>query len=146
MADLRIVIAVRQHHPQRAALQPLFPGRVVGHLGEIPDAHDAAPVRAIRGRITVCLYHCRPPKRGSRGNDTAPALDFRFRGNDASAIDHRHPPAITVNKSGEFFDKSLTAAPNPEMAGIGDQFDPDAGDSRSANSRRVSVARDHGAG
>ena len=39
VADLRIVIAVRQHDPQRAALQPLLPGRVVGHFREIPDAH-----------------------------------------------------------------------------------------------------------
>jgi UDP-glucose 6-dehydrogenase len=43
MADLGVVIGVRQHDPQRTALQPLFPGRVVGHLGEIPDAHDAVP-------------------------------------------------------------------------------------------------------
>ena len=35
----RIEIAVGQHHPQRAALEALRPGGVIGHLGKIPDSH-----------------------------------------------------------------------------------------------------------
>ena len=42
VADLRVVVAVRQHDAQRAALQAFLPGRVIGHFREIPDAHRAA--------------------------------------------------------------------------------------------------------
>src|SRR6516162_11916507 len=41
MPDLRIVIAIGQYDPQRAALQPFFPGRMIGHLREVPDAHGS---------------------------------------------------------------------------------------------------------
>jgi hypothetical protein len=44
--DLRVGICIREDDPQRAALQPLFPGRVIGHLGEIPDSHR--PLLAMR--------------------------------------------------------------------------------------------------
>ena len=44
---LRVELLVRQHDPQGAAFQAFFPGRVVGHLGEIPCAHGGAP--GVRG-------------------------------------------------------------------------------------------------
>src|SRR5260370_16896859 len=37
LPDLRVEIAVRQNHPQRATLQTLFPSGVVGHFREVPD-------------------------------------------------------------------------------------------------------------
>src|SRR6201987_979676 len=47
MPDLRIVIAIGQYDPQRAALQPFLPGRVVGHLREVPDAHGFLPLTGL---------------------------------------------------------------------------------------------------
>ena len=40
-ADFWIEVAVRQHNPQRPALQSLLPGGVIGHLREVPDAHGS---------------------------------------------------------------------------------------------------------
>src|SRR5262249_35556631 len=44
VSDLRIKVAVRQHYPQRAALQSLLPSRVVSHFREVPDAHGLSPL------------------------------------------------------------------------------------------------------
>src|SRR5262249_32337143 len=41
MADLGVEVAARQHDPQRPPFQTLFPGRVIGHFREIPDAHGS---------------------------------------------------------------------------------------------------------
>src|SRR3981081_1878354 len=43
MTDLRIVMGVGQHNTQGASLQPFVPGRVIGHLREVPDTHPLAP-------------------------------------------------------------------------------------------------------
>ena len=39
VADVRIEVAVGQDDAERAALQARFPGRMVGHLGEVPHPH-----------------------------------------------------------------------------------------------------------
>jgi len=52
MPDLGVVIGARQHHPERAALKPFFPGRVICHLREIPDAHLLLPAMRCGRRRT----------------------------------------------------------------------------------------------
>src|ERR1700719_2631777 len=52
MPDLGFVIGARQHHPERAALKPFFPGRVICHLREIPDAHLLLPAMRCGRRRT----------------------------------------------------------------------------------------------
>jgi hypothetical protein len=54
VTDPRIEVLVGQDDAQRATLQAFLPGRMVGHLGEVPNAHADLPChRAARQDLSI---------------------------------------------------------------------------------------------